>query len=165
VTLMNESQVLLDSRDVRAEALGNAIATAWHRAPRTDVIATLAEAVKPFHDAHPEGAVLLIVPTLDAPDEAARRELQAFLQRLGKSLLAAAVVLPITGVKGTIIRTAASGAVAAMRLPFPVRIVSSPSDASAYAADTLTKKFGSVVRASDIEQLLRRATAPFSDAP
>ncbi len=158
---MDETSILLDTRDVRAIALGNAIVTAWHRAPRVDVIAALASAVAPYHADHPEGAVLLIVPTHDAPDEAARRELQAFLQRLGKSLIAAAVVLPLSGLKGAIVRTAAMGVVAAMRLPFPVKIVDSPVDAATFTVGTLRKKLSQVVEPSTVARLLREATLPF----
>ena len=40
--------------------------------------------------------------------------------------------------------------------------VDSPADASAYAAGMLAKKFGNAARASEVEQLLRIASAPFS---
>jgi hypothetical protein len=156
---MAAPETLLDHSDVRAVALGRVLVTAWRRAPRLEVIATLEEHTKGYHHDHRDGVALIIVPTRDAPDEAARNELRAFLLRMGAGLLGAAVVLPMSGLKGSILRGVASAAIATMRLPFDVKLVGSASDAAEHAARLLTGRRLEAPSGSEIEDLIGRATA------
>jgi len=156
---VSASRVLFEHPDVRAMAVDRVIATAWRRAPRVDVIEALEAHVKTFHDEHADGAVLVILPAREAPDEAARRALQAFLERMAPSLLGAAVVLALGGVKGAILRGVAAGVVAAMRLPLPIKLMGSTRDAAAYAVEVLGRSSRPPLVA-DIEKMLRDAEAP-----
>jgi hypothetical protein len=148
----------LDHADVRALSLGRVIVTAWHKKPRAEVIGELEKAVSSFHDAHPDGAVLVIVPTLDSPDEQARNALRDLLLRT-KGLVGAAVVLAVGGLKGKVLRGIASGAVAAMRLPFDVKLVGANDEAARLASSLLRARDLDAPSSTDIEHLIRRASA------
>lgn len=134
---MDEILSLLDHADVRAVARARVVVTAWRHAPRVDVIRLLEESVKPLHERWPDGTALVVVPSREQPDLEARKALQAFLERQAGHVVGATALLEMTGIKGAMLRTAAKGVIAAMRMPFAIRMSGTRAEASAQAVELL----------------------------
>ncbi|MFO0547686.1 MAG: hypothetical protein U0271_04810 [Polyangiaceae bacterium] len=118
---------LFESAEVRAKTAGRVVVMAWHRAPTAAAVRALEQHVAPHHDAYPDGVALVVLPLGPPPDQGGREALDTMMRNIGRNVVAATAVLPIPGMKGKLIRTAASGIVKTMRLPFGVKIADSGS--------------------------------------
>ncbi|MFO0619146.1 MAG: hypothetical protein U0414_41540 [Polyangiaceae bacterium] len=148
------AHVLLDHPAVRAAALGRVVVTAWHSAPEVDVIAALEAAVEPHHLRFPDGGALVVVPSKEQPTPEARKALQAFLERQGDRLAGATALLAVTGIKGSLLRTAAKGVIAAMRLPFPIKLSASAAEAATQVIELLRARGLSAPSARELERFI-----------
>lgn len=155
---MDEILCLLDHPDVRAVARARVVATAWRHAPRADVIRLLEESVRPLRDRWPDGTALVVVPSREQPDPDARKALQAFLERQAGHVVGATALLELGGIKGAMLRTAAKGVIAAMRMPFPIKMSGTRAEASTHAIDLLRAARLAAPTAADVEALLADAT-------
>ena len=129
--------VVFDERDVRVHATGRVITMVWHGAPTERVVLELEKVLHPFHEAHADGAALVIVPRVASPDDRARSALQDLTKRIGRSVVGAAVLLELAGLRGKVLRGVVNGVVGAMTLPFPVTLVESPRAAADHAIGLL----------------------------
>lgn len=148
------AETLLDHPDVVAQALDRVLVTAWLAAPSVDVIARLEEAVKPLHERIQGGVALVVVPSREPPDPASRKALQTFLERQADRLVGATALLAVTGIKGALLRTAAKGAIAAMRMPFPIRTSGSPREAAKDVVSLLTERGLPAPPEGDVERFI-----------
>lgn len=154
---MDELVSLLDHPDVRAVARARVVATAWRHAPRVDVIRLLEESVRPLRDRWPDGTALVVVPSREQPDPEARKALQAFLERQAGHVVGATALLEVTGIKGAMLRTAAKGVIAAMRMPFPIKMSGTPAESASHVLDMLRGARLDAPSASSVEVLIRDA--------
>lgn len=155
---------LAENADLRARAIGPVVAMIWHKAPTRPVIEALQSKVKAHHDAHPGGVVLLVGARGGAPDDDARRAFKDLVKTVEKSILGAAVVIPIAGLRGKVVRAAVSTAVRAL-VPFPIKVVDSIPAAAQHAVTVLSQapqrlKEASSWDASSIERTLRLIEPP-----
>lgn len=157
---MSDPTVLLDHADVRASSLGRVVVTAWHHAPKADVVATLESSVRPLHERFPDGTALVIVPSREQPDPEARRALQAFLERQSGRIVGASTLLAVTGIKGTMLRAAAKGVIAAMRLGFPIKMSGGATEAAAQAIELLRARRLDAPTERDLEGFITATMAP-----
>ena len=154
------TEVLFDAPDARAHALGRVVLMAWHRAPRAEVVRAVQDAVRPHGERFPDGVGLVLLPMGDAPDDAGRAALNAWKQSLGGAVAAAAAVIAVGGIKGSVVRGLAAGVVAAMRLPFAVKLVESRAAACEHVARGLREKGLAVPGADELAAALERAATP-----
>lgn len=160
----NDIVELAENADLRARGIGPVVAMIWHKAPTRPVIEALQSKVKAHHDAHPGGVVLLIGARGGAPDEEARHAFKLLVKSVEKSILGAAVVLPIQGLRGKVVRAAVSTAVRAL-VSFPIKVVDSIPAAAQHAVTLLSQaprpvQEGSSWDASSIERTLRLIEPP-----
>lgn len=152
--------VVFDEPDVRVHAVDRVIAMVWHAAPTERVVIELEKVLQPYHDAHADGAALVVVPRVAAPDERARNALQDMTRRIGRSVVGAAVLLELGGLRGKVFRGVVNGVIGAMALPFPVTLVESPIVAADHAIGLLRAKRLPVPSARDVEQTVRSLQKP-----
>jgi hypothetical protein len=144
--------VVFDERDVRVHAVDRVIAMVWHGAPTERVVLDLEKMLRPFHETHADGAALVIVPRVAAPDERARNALQDMTKRIGRSVVGAAVLLELAGLRGKVLRGVVNGVIGAMALPFPVTLVESPRAAADHVVSLLRTKRLPAPASRDVEQ-------------
>jgi hypothetical protein len=152
--------VVFDERDVRVHAVGDVVAMVWHAAPTERVVLELEKALRVFHDAHAGGAALIVVPRVAAPDERARNALQEMTKRIGSSVVGAAVLLELDGLRGKVLRGVVNGVIGAMKLPFPVTLVESARTATDHALRLLRAKGRSGPTAREVEDTLVELQKP-----
>lgn len=157
---MSDSTSLLDHADVRAAALDRVVVTAWHHAPRVDVIATLEASVLPLHERFPDGSALVIVPSREQPDPGARKALQTFLERQSSKIVGATVLLAVSGIKGTMLRAAAKGVIAAMRLGFPIKMSGGAAEAASQVIELLRGRTLAAPSAGELERFIASTMTP-----
>lgn len=146
--------------------MGRVVVTAWHHAPRVDVIAKLEASVLPLHERFPDGSALVIVPSREQPDPDARKALQAFLERQSTKIVGATVVLAVSGIKGTMLRAAAKGVIAAMRLGFPIKMSGSAAEGAAQVIDLLRGRALAAPSAAELERFITATiSAPLERQP
>jgi hypothetical protein len=154
--------VLFDERDVRVHSVERVIAMTWHDTPREVVVKRMEEAIRDYHDAHSDGAALIVVPFPSAPDERARNALHEMTKRSGRSIVGAAVLLALAGLRGKVLRGVVNGVIGAMSLPFPVTLVESRSTAVDHALTLLRKKHLEAPTAQDVEAALELISKPIA---
>ncbi len=152
--------VVFDERDVRVHAIGHVIAMVWHGTPTEEVVRELERVLHTFHDAHTAGAGLVVVPRVAAPDERARNALQEMTKRIGRSVVGAAVLLEVAGLRGKVLRGLVNGVVGAMALPFPVTLVASRKAAADHVIGLLRAKRLPVPTADEVEAKLAELQTP-----
>jgi hypothetical protein len=132
----------------------------WHGAPTERVVLALENVLRPFHEAHADGASLIVVPRVAAPDERARNALQDMTKRIGRSVVGAAVLLELAGLRGRVLRGVVNGVIGAMALPFPVTLVDSPKSAAAHVIGLLRARRSPVPAAGDVEAKILELQKP-----
>jgi len=152
--------VVFDERDVRVHATGSVLIMVWHAAPTERVVLDLEKVLQGYHEAHAEGAALVVVPRIAAPDERARNALQAMTKRIGRSVVGAAVLLELAGLRGKVLRGVVNGVIGAMALPFPVTLVESPRAAADHALGLLRAKGLPPPIVRDVEQKIVELQKP-----
>lgn len=152
--------VVFDEPDVRVHAVDRVIAMVWHGAPTERVVVELEKVLQVFHQSHADGAALIVVPRVAAPDERARNALQEMTKRIGRSVVGAAVLLEVAGLRGKVLRGVVNGVIGAMALPFPVTLVESPRVAADHVVSLLRAKRLAVPPVRDVEQKLVELQKP-----
>lgn len=154
--------VIFDDRDVRVHATGRVITMVWHAAPTERVVVALEKVLAPFHQEHADGAGLIVVPRVAAPDERARNALQEMTKRIGRSVVGAAVLLELAGLRGKVLRGVVNGVIGAMALPFPVTLVESPRAAGDHVIGLLRAKRLPVPGSHEVEQQVLELQKPLA---
>ncbi len=152
-------QVLFDHTELRARALGRVVALGWFGAPRGSTVKELEDEVAPFHEQHRGELCLVVLPLGQPPSVEARRALDALVLRIGPTVVAGAALLPVSGLKGKLVRAAAQGIVSAMRLPFPLKLVETHQSAAAHARETLSLRALPAPPQAALETMLDRLAA------
>lgn len=152
--------VIFDEREVRVHATGRVISMVWHDAPTERVVLELEKVLGPFHDSLADGVGLIVVPRVAAPDERARNALQDMTRRMGRTVVGAAVLLELNGLRGRVLRGVVNGVIGAMGLPFPVTLVESARAATERVSAHLRAKRLPVPPAHEIDEKIAELQKP-----
>lgn len=131
---------LVDQRDLRASAVGRAVVMVWHEAPTKPTIEIFRQKVAPLHERYADGIVLIVSPGSGRPDDEATKAFKDMMKASEKGIHGAAVLVPVKGMKGTILRGAVGAVVKAIGLPFPVKVLDSAASTAEHAERVLRDK-------------------------
>lgn len=154
------SEVLFDADDLRAKSVGPVAVMAWHATPRRSTIDAVAPRVRAHREAHPAGVALAMTVRGAPPDDEARTALREMVRSVERSMLGVGVVVGVSGLRGTIVRTAINTAVRAFRLPFDVKVLESAGLVARHLEGLFLSARLDAPAALDIERTLLELARP-----
>lgn len=153
---------LFEERELRARVVGRVVVLAWHEAPRAATIEQLKAKVAVHHDAHPEGVAIVILSRGGPPDDSARAAFRELVRAVERSVAGIAVLVPMRGIRGAIVRRAISGVVLALNLPFAVKVLETPHAAASHIDGLLRARRLETCGVDALERVIVDVQSPLS---